>query len=406
MDQNWMLVVKALARVPIRRARIFVCAFTLLAITVPSASARDLKGRVVNGTTRKAAAGDAVVLLSLSSDRMNETARTQTDSKGQFSLPLADPEAAHVVRVFHEGVTYHQVVPPFANAVAIGVYDVTPNPDNLSAVMDVERFEATDDRLEVKQLITMRNASNPRRTVVKDHSFEIQLPPQAELQYGFVQFEDGQPLKQKAIAGDHPGQYYFVFPMRPGDTRFAMVYQVPYKGGATIQPTIRNPQERFTVMLPKSMKFEPTVTSVFQPMPGTTPDNVQGTGPLTLDNTVSFRISGTGTLAELEGHRKMAKVGEASSTRRPGGGLGPPIDVPDPLQQYRWFILCSLSVILLAGAVVVTRRQRLPGSAAQALISQRVAARQIPRRTQRHSVVSGSRRKERRSQTSYASTQK
>jgi len=57
-------------------------------------------------------------------------------------------------------------------------------------------------------------------------------------------------------------------------------------------------------MLLKSMKFEPMDRRIFKPLAGTTPDNVQGTDPVALAQTVAFRISGTGTLAELQEKRQ------------------------------------------------------------------------------------------------------
>jgi hypothetical protein len=143
--------------------------------------------------------------------------------------------------------------------------------------MDVERLEATDETLEIKQLITVRNQSRPARTLMNDRPFEIQLPADAHLESGMVQIEDGQPLKQKPMPAEQKGQYYFVSPIRPGDTRFAVVYRLPYNGEALIEPQIRNPLERFVIMMPKSMKFAPKTMDVFQPMLGTTPDNVLGT---------------------------------------------------------------------------------------------------------------------------------
>jgi hypothetical protein len=342
--------------------KIFAIALTTVTLITSFAAAADLNGRVINGTTRTAAIGDEVVLLGLSNDGMNEIARTRTDRAGRFGLRVNDPQATHVVRVVHEGVTYHQVVPPDVNNVSIEAYDVTANADGISAVMDVERFESIGDQLEVKQLVTMRNESKPPRTLMKDRSFEIQLLPEAKVKYGLVQVEDAQALKQKPIAGDVPGQYYFVFPIRPGDTRFAVVYQVPYTGEATIRPTIRDARERFVAMLPKSMKFEPIDPRVYQPMENTTPDNVQTTEPVAPDQTVSFHISGTGTLAELEGRRQTANesrsshVSPRSSTPTPGGGLGVPIGAPDPLERYRWRIIGGLAIALFAGAVLVVAR--------------------------------------------------
>lgn len=47
----------------------------------------------------------------------------------------------------------------------------------------------------------------------------------------------------------------------------------------------------------------------------------------------------------------------AASDTRPGGGLGNPIDTPDPLTKYRWWILGSLSLVLAAGAAFFLRTQ-------------------------------------------------
>jgi hypothetical protein len=289
---------------------------------------------------------------------MKETARAKADSSGRFSLPVADPQATHLVRVIHQGVTYQRMAEPGVKVSIVEVYDVADKLDGVTAVMDVQRFEASSDQLEVKHLITVRNDSHPPRTLMNDHSFEIQLPPEAQVQSGLVQVEDGQPLRQRPVAGDPKGKYYFVFPIRPGDTRFAVVYRLPYTGEALIEPKIRNPLEKFVVMLPKAMKFEPRVAGVFQPMPGTTPDNVQGTAPLRPDQVVAFHIAGTGTLEELEGRRKQAQEDQTASKERPGGGLGALIDAPDPLQGYRFQILAGLILLAAAGAVHVVRRTR------------------------------------------------
>ena len=40
---------------------------------------------------------------------------------------------------------------------------------------------------------------------------------------------------------------------------------------------------------------------------------------------------------------------------RPGGGLGPPVDTPDPLQKYKPWLLGGLGVLLLGGAVWLLR---------------------------------------------------
>lgn len=327
--------------------KIFMFASVGLALMNSFASASDLKGRVVNGTTGTATIDEQVVLLGPSENGMNEIARIRTDRGGRFRLQVNGPQGTNVVRVGHDGVTYHQIVPPDGGDVTIEVYDVSASVEGISAVMDVERFEAIGDQLEVKQLVTIRNESKPPRTLVKDRSFEAQLPADAKVQYGMIQVENAPPLKQRPLASDRPSEYYFVFPVRPGDTRFAVVYRVPYTGQATIHPTVRNAGERFVAMLPKSMKFEPIDARMYHPMENTTPDNVQTTEPVALDQTVSFHISGTGTLQELEDHRQPV---QAAPQVRPGGGLSPPIDASVPLHEYRWHVLASLIALMTAGS--------------------------------------------------------
>ena len=43
---------------------------------------------------------------------------------------------------------------------------------------------------------------------------------------------------------------------------------------------------------------------------------------------------------------------------RPGGGLGPPIEAPDPLEKYRWPLLIGFGVVLAAGAIFMTTRSQ------------------------------------------------
>jgi hypothetical protein len=332
-----------------------------------SAWAATLMGKVTNGTANTPASGDEVVLVTLSDEGMKEGARVKTDSEGRFVFNIADPGGSLLLRVLHQGVAYHSPVPLDGKLVRVMVYDAAAKIEGVSAVMDVQRFEATNETLEIKQLVTLHNNSKPPRTLTNERSFEIQLPIDAEVESGMVQVEDGPPLKRTMVPAEQKGRYYSSFPVRPGDTRFAVVYRLPYAGNLLMEPTIRDPLERFVVMLPKSMKFEPLAAGVFEPMPGTTPDHVEGTKPVKLGQTLAFRISGTGTLDELEGRREQAGGGQTVSEERsggqtvtkelPGGGLGVPSDAPDPLQGYRWQILAGLGVLLLGGAYLVRKTQ-------------------------------------------------
>jgi hypothetical protein len=344
------------------RGKIFGFLLAMWVIYVATASAADLLGRVTNGTTKKPAVGDEVVLLTLSNGALSESSRAKTDGAGRFRFTDAPTQVRHLVRVVHQGVLYEKIAERSVNLVAVQVYDVADKLDGVSAIMDVQRFEATSDTLEVRELITMHNASKPPRTLLNDRPFEIQLPAEAQIQSGLMQIEDGQPLREKPKPGDHKGEYYFHFPMRPGDTRFAVVYQLPYKGEAVFEPMIRDAQERFVVMLPMSMRFEAKAADIFRPMPNVSPDNVQGTAPVTPGQTLAFRISGTGMLAELQGSRQQALsrelAGHGGGLARPPRSPGPPPKPPGLSQDHDLFVGVGLTIALASGTVFLYLKKR------------------------------------------------
>jgi len=57
--------------------------------------------------------------------------------------------------------------------------------------------------------------------------------------------------------------------------------------------------------MPKSMRFEPKTTGVFESIANVSSDNVQGTAPVTPDQKLAFFVSGTGMLEELQGRRSQ-----------------------------------------------------------------------------------------------------
>jgi len=46
----------------------------------------------------------------------------------------------------------------------------------------------------------------------------------------------------------------------------------------------------------------------------------------------------------------------AANDTRPGGGLGVPIDTPDPLNKYKWWILGAITLVFAIGAGFLLRR--------------------------------------------------
>ena len=332
-----------------------------------SAAAQTLTGTVKNGTTNKPAAGDDVVLIKLAQG-MEEAARTKADSKGNFSFKLDDPNTPHLIRAIHQDVTYHRMAPPGTTSVEVEVFDVAKTVEGVGVTAAVMRIQAESGQLEFVRLFAVNNSSSPAKTQMNDHNFEFYLPEGAKIVQSMAKTANGQPLNSAPVPQAEKNRYAFIFPLRPGETQFQVAYQIPYSGSAQIDPKSLYSMQHFVVMIPKSMQFTAGPNANYQSMqdPQQSDATVQVATQTQPGQALSFKLSGTGTLQGINAPGETTSgggggggVGMTAGGRDsgPGGGLGPPIDAPDPLQKYRWYIIGGFAVILAGGAVYVAKRQ-------------------------------------------------
>jgi hypothetical protein len=331
------------------------------------AAAQTLTGTVKNSTTGKPAAGDDVVLLSLGQG-MEESGRTQADAKGNFSFKLDDAQGPHLVRAIHDGVTYHRMAPPGTTSVDLEVFDAGKKIEGVAVVADIMRVQAQQGQMDVMRAFAVQNTSKPPRTQMNERNLEFYLPAGAKIVQAEATTENGNPLKTAPVPenGDQT-RYAFNFPLRPGVTQFEVEYELPYTGSANIDPKSIYPLEHFVAILPKAMQFAAAPGTNYQPMndPQQPDATVQVASGAKEGQTLAFKISGEGTLQAR--NENGGAPGERASTQpesRPGGGLGPPIDAPDPLQKYRWWILGGFGAALVIGGVIIASRQQSAARAA------------------------------------------
>jgi hypothetical protein len=350
-----------------------------------AAAQTALSGTLTNRTTNQPAAGDDVVLLSLSQG-MQEADRTKTDAKGHFTLKLDDAAAPHLVRAIHQGVTYHHMAPPGTTSVEVDVYDVLKKVVGVSLTADVMRLQVRGNQLEAIRLFVVDNKSTPPRTQMNDQNFEFYLPEGAEVVQGMAMTSGGQPVNSSPVPQKEKDRYAFVFPLRPGDTEFQVAFRIPYSGQVTINPRALYAARHFVVMLPKTMQFTGGPNTPFQVVadpkqPDTTVEVASNTS---IGQPLDFSLSGTGVLSEgsenqggeNQSAEKQGGGGPPGAVTnrdsRPGGGIGPPIDAPDPLEKYRWYILGGFAIVLTLAAFYI-----VGGSKARAM------AELVPARTER-----------------------
>ncbi len=328
-----------------------------------AASATTLSGTITNGTSGKPAAGDKVELIELSQG-MQDAGNTVTDAQGRFTFNLPNDGVPHLIRAYHDGVTYHKMAPPGTTTADMQVYDAGKRIGGISVTADVMRLQAQGSQLQGIRLFAVDNESSPPRTQSNEKNFEFYLPPGAVVDNGVAMTQGGEPLTMAPDAEAQKNRYNFDFPLRPGTTQFQVVFHMPYNGQASIDPKALYPSQHFVVMLPSTMQFSAGPGAAFEQMkdPRQSDALVQVVTNAQLGQPLSFRISGTGVLPDQsqQGNQQQASSSGSGAAQaadnRPGGGLGPPEDAPDPLQN-NWPYLLGGFVILLAGGAWYTMKK-------------------------------------------------
>jgi hypothetical protein len=341
------------------------------------AAAQNITGTVTNGTTGKPSAGDEVTLLSLSQG-MQEIGSTKSDVQGRFTFPApTDAQAPHMVRVTHQGVGYFPQggpLMPGSTTANITVYDAAKKVDGLSQTVEVDRLQSDGKTLQGIALYAVSNKSQPPRTQADEKgTFEIVLPAGAELESAEAKGPGGQPIATDASPGAEKNHYMLSYPLRPGETQFQVSYHLPYSGEASFSPKALREVQHFVVMMPKTMTFTAKEPQQFQAM-----TDPQMTDPRTTvmvatavkpGQDLSFRVAGSGVFPtdNQQGGQTASDSGgamggsqAAANDNRPGGGLGAPIDAPDPLHEYRAYILGAFALVLVMGGAYIVSRSNRP----------------------------------------------
>jgi hypothetical protein len=256
------------------------------------------------------------------------------------------------------------MAPPGTTSVEVEVFDVAKKLDaGLEVVADMMRVQAEQGQLEVQRMFAVDNKSKPPRTQMNERNLEFYLPEGAKIVESSAMTQGGNPLNSAPIPiDDKKTRFAFNFPLRPGTTQFQVAYTLPYTGSANIDPKSLYPLQHFVAIVPKAMQFAPASGTNYQAVndPQQPDATVQVVSGAAEGQSLAFKVSGEGTLEARQENAgaPSAQGGGSAQADRPGGGLGPPIDAPDPLQKYRWWILGAFAAALVIGGIVVATRQQ------------------------------------------------
>jgi hypothetical protein len=179
------------------------------------------------------------------------------------------------------------------------------------------------------------------------------------------------PVQSSPIPTAEKGRYAFLFPIRPGETRFQVTYHLDYPGSLKLTPRVAMPTANVAVMLPKAMQFKPGTSTPYAPVdddPNAQTFLARNVSP---SQPLGFELSGSGQMPrEAQGAEgggapspqdgsAPAQGGmppTAATDTRPGGGLGTPGEAPDPLKKYLWWIVAGVAILFVGAAALLMRK--------------------------------------------------
>jgi hypothetical protein len=225
----------------------------------------------------------------------------------------------------------------------------------------------------------------------------LYLPAGAVIEVSAAKSPDGVPTAQDLTPLAEKGKYTIIFPIRPGETQIEVAYHLPYTGKMALNLKVAGLTEMLAVSMPKSMSFTPGADAKFAPVTGETSSQTYVARGVSAGDGVAFEIGGTGQLPrDTQGTDQSAQgqdAGQAQDTA-PGKGLGNPLDpngTNEPFStKYKWWMLGTLGLLLVAAAGVLLRKPTVApvGAGSIAAGSLPVAAALSPVATHAWSVTS------------------
>ncbi len=338
----------------------------LACCSTAATGANKITGSVYNLSRGESAAGDEVILVGLDSGR--EEARAKTDAQGAFTLKVHSPDKPYLVRVVHQGVSYDQQASP-GDALSVEVFDAAPHVRSVTSSIEILRAGTNGNLLHVSDMLEIKNESSPPLTQAGERTFEVYLPANATLDSVLAAGPGKISVTVSAVAVPiEPGHYSVNFPLRPGATKFAFNYDLPYRGHAEFHTRHAYPLQQLAVMIPPTMNFSSPSSAFKLLATGNRDYQVQAATHVNAGEGPAFEISGTGTLPPIREQAKSQApsrppavpnltTSAASRTAvHSSARIGSGSELPQSSSQS--LVLGVLTVILLAACALLIWRGR------------------------------------------------
>ena len=235
--------------------RQFVAWFFL--VSFPAFSA--VTGTVINRSTGLPQAGATVALNKLGQNGIELIDQAKSDVAGKFSINQTPQGTPYVIRTAFDGITYNHMLPPGSPTtdLSIEVFNVSKQPGAARISKHMLLFEPSGGQMTVNETFLFNNDGKTAWYDASNGTLHFFLPASAGGK-ATVQgtAPGGMPIGAAVGTTATPNVFKVDFPVKPGETRFDIVYTVPYTDGADYEGKVVTKDENTYLIAPNGVTLD------------------------------------------------------------------------------------------------------------------------------------------------------
>ncbi len=202
--------------------------FLMLLCAVPLFAAVD--GTVINKTTGKPQAAATVTLYKLGQAGMESVETVKSDATGAFKMQTTPEAGPYLIQAAFDGVTYNKMLPPGQprTGLEVEVFQSIPRAGDAKVTQHMLLFEVAEGKLTINENIVYENAGKTTYNDPTGGTLRFYLPPETGGKVKVMATApNGMPVERATNPGKGENQYAVDFPIKPGETRFQLIYEMP-----------------------------------------------------------------------------------------------------------------------------------------------------------------------------------
>jgi hypothetical protein len=314
---------------------VLACAAVFAALPLRAA----MDGKVVNGTSGQPQAGVIVSLMQPGQGGMQTLSTVKTGADGAFHFD-AQPAGMHVIQAIYRGVVYTEAVPPGSPSsnLTVNVYEATTKRDSAKLNEHLVVLQPGPQQMAVSEDLLFTNPTKVTFNDPVNGSAKVWIPDGGRGGVTCtVTSPGGVPIQRDLVKTKEPGVYVIDYPLKPGETRFEISYNLP-----SAQPQIFESRV-LDKLMPMRLVVPPGVTL--------TGDNIQPMGQEPTTQATIYNVATDRFQVQVEG-----MVAATSASGGEDAGVPQIHEGPPPVYARMWWIFGLSLFILTLGAALLYRR--------------------------------------------------